>query len=88
MIRDRPVFVGIASGGVFAGERANQPDFLMPYLSEVLGSMGLKTLQFFSLQATAFLDGDQARSARERALAAIDLSLLAEAPPAVSLEGA
>jgi FMN-dependent NADH-azoreductase len=80
MLRDRPVFIGIASGGVFTGERANQPDFLTPYLSVVLGSIGLKTLQFLPVQATAFLDRDQARLARENALAAIDLTVLAEVP--------
>jgi len=76
LLRDRPVFIGIASGGVFSGERANQPDFLTPYLSVVLGSIGLKTLQFFPVQATAFLDRDQAASAREKALAAIDLTVV------------
>jgi FMN-dependent NADH-azoreductase len=76
MIRDRPVFVGIASGGVFTGERANQPDFLTPYLSAVLGCIGLKTLQFLPVQATAFLDAGQAISAREKALAAIDLTVM------------
>jgi FMN-dependent NADH-azoreductase len=40
MLRDRPVFIAIASGGVFTGERASQPDFLTPYLSVVLGSAG------------------------------------------------
>jgi FMN-dependent NADH-azoreductase len=70
MLRDRPVFIGIASGGVFTGDRANQPDFLTPYLSVVLGSVGLKTLQFLSVQATAFLDRDQATLARNKALAA------------------
>jgi len=80
MLRDRPVFIGIASGGVFSGERANQPDFLTPYLSVVLGSIGLKTLQFLSVQATAFLDRDQAISAREKALAAIDLAVMGEVP--------
>jgi FMN-dependent NADH-azoreductase len=80
MIQDRPVFVGIASGGVFTGERANQPDFLTPYLSVVLGSIGLKTLQFLPVQATAFLDGDQATLAREKALAAIDLTVMGEVP--------
>ncbi|MFL6673141.1 MAG: FMN-dependent NADH-azoreductase [Massilia sp.] len=80
MLRDRPVFIGIASGGVFTGERANQPDFLTPYLSVVLGSIGLKTLQFLPVQATAFLDGDQGALAREKALAAIDLTVLGEAP--------
>jgi FMN-dependent NADH-azoreductase len=80
MIRDRPVFIGIASGGVFTGERANQPDFLTPYLSVVLGAMGLKTLQFLSVQATAFLDRDQATLARDKALASIDLTVVREVP--------
>ena len=80
MLRDRPVFIGIASGGVFTGERANQPDFLTPYLSVVLGTIGLKTLQFFPVQATAFLDRDQATLAREKALAAIDLTVMGEVP--------
>lgn len=80
MLRDRPVFIGIASGGVFTGDRANQPDFLTPYLSVVLGSIGLKTLQFLSVQATAFLDGDQAILARDKALAAIDLTVMGELP--------
>jgi FMN-dependent NADH-azoreductase len=74
------VFVGIASGGVFAGQRANQPDFLTPYLSVVLGSIGLNTLQFLSVQATAFLDKDQAASAREKALAVIDLTVMEVLP--------
>jgi FMN-dependent NADH-azoreductase len=80
MLRDRPVFIGIASGGVFTGDRANQPDFLTPYLSVVLGSIGLKTLQFLSVQATAFLDRDQATLARDKALAAIDLTVMGEVP--------
>ncbi len=80
MLRDRPVFIGIASGGVFTGDRANQPDFLTPYLSVVLGSIGLKTVQFLSVQATAFLDRDQAILARDKALAAIDLTVMGEVP--------
>ena len=80
MLPDRPVFIGIASGGVFSGDRANQPDLLTPYLSVVLGSIGLKSLQFLSVQATAFLDRDQATLAREKALAAIDLTVMGEVP--------
>jgi len=74
MLRDRPVFIGVASGGIFTGDRANQPDFLTPYLTLALNSIGLKTLQFLPIQATAFLDHDQAALAREKALAAIDLT--------------
>ena len=46
MLRDRPVFIGVASGAIFSGERANQPDFLTPYLSLALSSIGLKTSSF------------------------------------------
>lgn len=80
MLRDRPVFIAIASGGVFSGERANQPDFLTPYLSVVLGSIGLKSLQFASVQATAFLDQDQAMLARRNALATIDFAVMDDIP--------
>jgi FMN-dependent NADH-azoreductase len=76
MLRDRPVLIGIASGGVFTGDRANQPDFLTPYLSAAFGCIGLKTLQFLTVQGTAFLSPDQAALARERALAAIDLAVM------------
>ncbi len=78
MLRDRPVFIGVASGAVFSGERANQPDFLTPYLTLALNSIGLKTLQFLPVQATAILDGDKATSARDNALAAIDLTVMGE----------
>ncbi|WP_271894720.1 FMN-dependent NADH-azoreductase [Candidatus Phyllobacterium onerii] len=51
-LRDRPVFVAIASGGRFSGERARQPDFLTPYLKAILGMVGLHDLTFFSVQGT------------------------------------
>lgn len=76
MLRDRPVFIGVASGGVFTGDRANQPDFVTPYLTLALNSIGLKTLQFLPLQATAFLDRHQASLERGNALAAIDLTVV------------
>jgi FMN-dependent NADH-azoreductase len=79
-LQDRPVFIGIASGGVFTGDRANQPDFLTPYLSVALGCIGLKTLQFLPVQATGSVDRGQATLAREKALAAIDLTVMGEVP--------
>jgi FMN-dependent NADH-azoreductase len=44
----------------------------------VLGSIGLKTLQFASVQATAFLDRNQATLARDKALAVIDFAVMGE----------
>src|SRR5437764_276835 len=62
------------------GAAIRRPDFLTPYLAAVLDSIGLKTLQFVAVQATAFLDQDQATSAREKALAALDLTVMGELP--------
>lgn len=78
LLRDRPVLIGVASGLVFSGERASQPDFLTPYLSVVLETIGLKSVQFIAVQATAFLDATQAVSAREHALKALKLGLIGE----------
>lgn len=80
MLPDRPVFIGVASGGVFTGERerANQPDFLTPYLTLALNSIGLKTLQFLPLQATAFIEEGQAPLASEKVIDGIDLTVVRE----------
>ncbi len=51
-LRDRPVFIAVASGGRFFREHARQPDFLTPYLTTILGTIGLKDLNFFSIQGT------------------------------------
>lgn len=67
---DRPVYVAISSGGEFSGEAARQPDFLTPYLKHVLGTIGLKTVTFFSVEGTA--RGEAAlETARARAEAEI-----------------
>lgn len=56
LLKDRPVYVAIASGGVFAGEGANQPDFLRPYLSAAFACIGIHKIHYLPLQATAFLE--------------------------------
>jgi FMN-dependent NADH-azoreductase len=53
ILRDRPVFVAVSSGGRYSGERARQPDFLTPYLRAILGIIGLHDLSFFSVQGTS-----------------------------------
>ncbi|KWV56558.1 hypothetical protein AS026_33930 [Rhizobium altiplani] len=47
MLEDRPVFVAIASGGRLSGEQARQRDFLTPYLTTILATVGLRDLSFF-----------------------------------------
>jgi FMN-dependent NADH-azoreductase len=62
VLRDRPVFVAVSSGGRYSRERARQPDFLTPYLKTVLGVIGLHDVTFFSVEGSSLgLDGLAAR---------------------------
>ncbi|WP_447756694.1 FMN-dependent NADH-azoreductase [Sphingopyxis fribergensis] len=71
LLHDRPVFVAVASGGKFSGERSRQLDFLTPYLTAILAMIGLQDVHFFSVQGTAF--GPEAvTAARSQAEAALD----------------
>jgi FMN-dependent NADH-azoreductase len=83
MLRDRPVFIGIASGGVFSGDRANQPDFLTPYLSAALGSIGLNTVHYLPLQSTAFMDEARTTEVRRSLIATIEPAMLSLVPDLV-----
>jgi FMN-dependent NADH-azoreductase len=53
-LHDRPVYVAISSGSRFSGERARQPDFLKPYLTAILATVGLRSVNFFAVEGTAF----------------------------------
>lgn len=67
-VDDRPVLVAVASGGIFDGEGANQPDFLTPYLTAALACIGLSSVRFISLQGTASTDAESlAKILEERA---------------------
>src|SRR5262249_42870443 len=72
LLRDRPVFVAIASGGVFFGDAAKQPDLLTPYLTAALGCAGLKTVHFLPLQGTASRDQQAVAAARTALLSTVD----------------
>ncbi|MEZ5688554.1 MAG: NAD(P)H-dependent oxidoreductase [Caenibius sp.] len=81
LLQDKPVFIGIASGGVFTGDEAKQPDFLIPYLTAALGCVGIETLQFFPLQATAFLDSEQLAENQQALLATMDTTKICTDQP-------
>jgi FMN-dependent NADH-azoreductase len=68
LMRDRPAFVIVGSGGFHSGEHARQEDFLTPYLRYALGSIGLKSLHFLLLQGLVRGDAavtEQLRAARD-----------------------
>ncbi|WP_250516052.1 NAD(P)H-dependent oxidoreductase [Caballeronia sp. INDeC2] len=58
LMRDRPTFVIVGSGGFHGGEHARQRDFLTPYVRYALGSIGLQSLHFLLLQG--LVRGDDA----------------------------
>lgn len=75
LLRDRPVYLLVGSGGFHQGEQARQPDFLTPYLRQVLNTLGLFNLQFTYLQGLVF--GDEAiQAAVEEARAVLSLEPL------------
>ncbi len=50
LMRDRPAFVIVGSGGHHSGEHALQRDFLSPYLRYALGCIGVTDVHFLLLQ--------------------------------------
>lgn len=52
LLKNKPVYIAIASGGIFLGEHARQHDFLTPYLTAALGTIGLSNVNFICLQGT------------------------------------
>jgi len=64
LLRDRPVYGAISSGGFITGDRARQPDFLRPYLKAALATIGLNHPQLFTVEGTA--SGDVALAAARK----------------------
>lgn len=73
-LADRPVLIGVAAGGFFSGENANQPDFLTPYLTAILKTIGLNDVRFVLLQGMVY-GPEVAAASWESALAVLDLEL-------------
>jgi FMN-dependent NADH-azoreductase len=53
LLHDRPVIVATASGGHAGDVPPGQPDFLTPYLTAILGCIGLQQVEFVRLEGTA-----------------------------------
>ncbi|ABB13186.1 FMN-dependent NADH-azoreductase [Burkholderia lata] len=53
LLADRPVLVLVRSGGICRGAAARQPDFLTPYLKQVLAVIGFSTVDFIYLEGVA-----------------------------------
>lgn len=71
LLRDRPVYVGVVSGGRFSGAGARQADFLTPYLKVALATIGLHDVRFYSMEGLA-AGADMVRIERERLAMVLD----------------
>lgn len=56
LLRDRPTFVAVTSGGAMFRDPPVQPDFFRPYLTAVLGVIGLKDIRFTHATGLAFAE--------------------------------
>jgi FMN-dependent NADH-azoreductase len=78
-LRDRPVWLVVASGGWFTGPAPSgagpQPDFLTPYMRAVLGTIGIRDLRILTLEGvTRGADVAEAAVATARAILDRDLA--------------
>ena len=80
-LRDRPVYIVIASGGWFTGPTPSgspaQPDFLTPYLRAILNTIGLMDIHFLTLEGVT-----RGPEMRDKAFAAARQTLDALLPTA------
>ena len=53
LLRDRPTVIVSASGGMFSGDSAAQPDFFVPYLNAVLATIGITSVRHVRLEGLA-----------------------------------
>ncbi|MXR68306.1 flavodoxin family protein [Shewanella sp. JBTF-M18] len=52
LLSNKPIYVLVSAGGRFSGKNAYQPDFFTPYLTEIMATVGLKDIQFFTIEGT------------------------------------
>ncbi len=74
LLKDRPTYIVIASGGVYERAGRVQHDFLSPYLRHVLGWMGITDLRFVRAEGVLASADEALREGRE-ALEAVDTAV-------------
>ena len=74
-LADRPAFVIVSSGGYYMGAEARQPDFLTPYLTAILATVGISRPTYIRMECLTRGAEPLARAIDQarRQIAAIDL---------------
>jgi len=50
LLKDKPVYILVATGGIVLGDDATQPDFLTPYLKAIFSTIGIHDISFAHLE--------------------------------------
>jgi FMN-dependent NADH-azoreductase len=61
LLRDRPTWIVLSSGGYFTQGKVRQPEFAAPYLQAILGCMGIRDVTVLRLEGLS--RGDEAAAA-------------------------
>jgi len=76
LLRDRPTFVAVTSGGAMFRDPSLQPDHFRPYLTAVLAVIGLKDVRFTHATGLAYTESPQGVVAAQAAQSLRDGALL------------
>lgn len=80
LLQDRPTTVLVSAGGLLQGGNP-QPDFLTPYLTLILNTLGIQDIHFVYLQGLAFGEPAIAEAWRQAQAALIRAGVLANEMP-------
>ncbi|CAN0579738.1 unnamed protein product [Ectocarpus sp. 12 AP-2014] len=80
LLQDRPTTVLVSAGGLLQGGNP-QPDFLTPYLTLILNTIGIQDIHFVYLQGLAFGEPAIAEAWRQAQAALIRAGVLANEMP-------
>lgn len=80
LLQDRPTTVLVSAGGMLQGDNP-QPDFLTPYLTLILNTIGIQDIHFVYLQGLAFGEPAIANAWHQAQAALIEAGVLTSEMP-------
>lgn len=80
VLHDRPTTVLVSAGGMLQGDNP-QPDFLTPYLTLILNTIGIQDIHFVYLQGLAFGEPAIAKAWHQAQAALIEAGILTNEMP-------
>ncbi|MGO2243423.1 MAG: NAD(P)H-dependent oxidoreductase, partial [Halomonas sp.] len=87
LLQDRPTTILVSAGGILQGGNP-QPDFLTPYLTLILNTIGIQDIHFVYLQGLAFGEPAIAQAWHQAQTALVEAGVLTNPiKPATRIDG-